>query len=181
MPRLENLKLALLRNGPVDQKGFSLAIFAEDNNSGYVGVDAMGRVLNLTSSPSDVERLLELGDKTLGLPVPKTFRNLWKIECSTTSQPIDSFFYVSAEGKRQTSVSGYSQTKAKLKLVEAVGDYHYLPDDLQQLFGLVLKAREGFKPDRNGGNADPEVISKVMEVLDGLNGLKDLKDSKDSL
>lgn len=36
---------------------------------------------------------------------------------------------------------------------------------LQELFGLVLEAREGYHPGQDGGNADWEVISKVMACI----------------
>lgn len=165
VPRRENLKLALLRNSPVEHEGFSLAIFTEDDDS-YVVVDAVGRVLILPSSSSDIKGLLDLGCQTLDLPIASTWRNIWMIEHRITSQPIDRFFYVSYAEKRETSVAGYSPTETKL--ATPVDGYDHLPDVLQKLFGLVLEARDGYKPDRNGGNADQEVISKVQDALGDL-------------
>ena len=83
-----------------------------------------------------------------------------------TSQPIDRFFYISETGERQTSVSGYSPTHTEL--ARPVEHYTHLPPVLQELFGFVLEAREGYQPGRDGGNADKEVISKVMAVLGDL-------------
>ena len=165
VPQRENLKLALLRNSPVEHEGFSLAIFAQDD-SGYVVVDAVGRVLDLPSSSSDINGLLALGFQTLDLPIASKWRNMWMIKRRTTSQPIDRFFYVSDAEKRETSVAGYSRTETELAW--PVAGYHHLPDVLQELFALVLEAREGYRPDRNGGNADLEVISKVQAVLGDL-------------
>lgn len=166
VPRRENLKVALLRNSPLEHEGLSLAIFAEDNDSDYVVVDAVGRVSRLSLSSPDVNGLLDLGRQTLGLPIASSWRNIWMIKRQRSSQPIDRFFYISDTEKRETSVSGYSPTETEL--ARPVGKYHHLPDVLQKLFGLVLEAREGYKPDRNGGNADLEVIAKVTEVLSDL-------------
>ena len=166
VPRRENLKLALLRNSPAEHEGFSLAIFAEDNDSHYVVVDAVGRVLDLPSSSFDINGLLDLGRQTLDLPIASEWRNIWMIKHRITSQPIDRFFYVSDAEKRETSVAGYSRTETELAW--PVAGYHHLPDVLQELFGLVLEAREGYRLGRNGGNADREVISKVQAALGDL-------------
>src|SRR6266550_1659255 len=162
VPRRENIKIALLRNSPLEHEGFSLAIFAEDDT--YVVVDAMGRILNLPSTSPDIKGLLDLGHQTLNLPIANRFRNIWMVKRQMTSQPIDRFFYVSETGKRQTSVSGYSPIHTEL--ARPVEQYTHLPQVLQELFGLVLEAREGYQPGRDGGNADREVVSKVMAVLD---------------
>ena len=175
-PQLKNLKLALLRNGPVETKGFSLAIFVEDNGRRYVVVDAMGRVMvipspssgikNLPRSSSDIKGLLDLGLKVLKCPRADEWRNTWRIKSSVTSQLVDRFFYVSGQEMRQISVSGYSRTETELAW--PVAGFHRLPDDLHKLFGLVLEARKGYKPDRHGGNAEQKVISKVQAELGDL-------------
>ena len=167
-PLRKNLKLALLLNGNGKRlhKGLSLAIFAEDGSLGsrYFIVDAMGRVLDLPSSSPDINGLLDFGRETLDsdLPIPETWGNTWVIQHQMTSQPIDRLIYVSGAEKWQTSVSGYSQHKKKLAFPVHGSDT--LPDVLQELFGLVLEARNGYvRKDVNQG-----VISKVQEALSDL-------------
>ena len=167
-PQSKNLRLVLLKDLPAKRNIVSLAIFTADIGSGYVVVDAMGRVLNLPSSPSpsspnryvssDIEDLLTLSRETLG---PKTRGKIWAIKPHVTSPPIYKLIYISGAEKLQTTVSGYSQDNKNLKLAFQVGDYDTLPDELHELFGLVLETMEGFV----GKQVNKEVISKVTKVL----------------
>jgi hypothetical protein len=160
----------LLKDLPAKQNIVSLAIFTADIGSGYVVVDAMGRVLNLQSSSSsssssssphrdvssDIKDLLTLSHET------KTWGKRWVIESHLTSPLIYKLIYISGAKKMQTIVSGYSEDERKL--VFRVGDYHTLPDELHELFGLVLETMEGFE----GKQVNKGVISKVTAALDDL-------------
>ncbi|KAF8630964.1 hypothetical protein AX17_005320 [Amanita inopinata Kibby_2008] len=172
-PVREALTLALLRNSQVEPNGFSLAVFSDDES--HVVVDALGRVMPLPSSSRDVNGLVSLGRETRDLPGTGSFRNTWFVSHEITGQPIDRFF-IAVENRREglgmesklkeTSVSGYSKTRTQL--VKEVDGYTRLPEVLQELFGLVLEAREGYEERRGGGDGDMVVLAKVREVLKDL-------------
>ncbi|PFH53328.1 hypothetical protein AMATHDRAFT_55207 [Amanita thiersii Skay4041] len=168
-PRRDALKFALLRNNPVEPEGFSLAVFERGHDSAYVVVDALGRVMLLPSSSSDVNGLLALGRQTVDLPSTGEFRNTWFIAQPTTSQSIDRFLFVSPgaqDGVVETSVSGYSSTLTELR--DPVNGYTRLPGVLQELFGVLLEARVGYQERRGGGDGDQTVLRKVRRALDDL-------------
>ncbi|KAF8628813.1 hypothetical protein AX15_003707 [Amanita polypyramis BW_CC] len=165
-PDRERLKLALLGNTPVEPKGFSLAIFSQPNDKGYVVVDALGRVLELSSSSPDIHGLLSIGLQTLDLPIADEFRNTWIIKHPWTDMPIDRFYFIGESETRETSVYGYSPTRTELQF--PVEGYTHLPHVLVELFGLVLEAREGYRAGIGGGNADHVVVEKVKEALEDL-------------
>ncbi|KXN85406.1 hypothetical protein AN958_11378 [Leucoagaricus sp. SymC.cos] len=157
-PERSALRLAVLRNAPVDHEGFTLALF---DSPGNIAVDAAGRVLSVQDS--DFDSLIALAEQTKSLPSTGTFRNTWVIAQPITSRPIERVL-VPVEGSedgsgyKQTSVQGYDGVQTLLK--KPVGEYEHLPSTLHELIGSVLEAREGEE-----GNKDDLMINRVKAIL----------------
>ncbi|KAF8994095.1 hypothetical protein BDQ17DRAFT_1367330 [Cyathus striatus] len=77
-----DLKLAVLRNAPVETERFTLALFAPD-----IAVSHFGAIHKLHSD--DFTHILDLTAQTSTLPTPDRFFNTWAINQPRTSQPID--------------------------------------------------------------------------------------------
>lgn len=160
-PTRSDLELAVLRNAPVEQEGFTLALFS---SPAKIAVDAAGRVLVVQDA--DFVGLLALAEKTKELPETGRFRNTWVIAQPTTSQRIDRILLPiqSTDGSgdrgeyRETSVQGFDGVKTHLK--NPVGDIQDLPPSLQDIIGLVLEAREG-----GDGDKDDAMITQVKAIL----------------
>jgi hypothetical protein len=164
-PTQSALKLVLLLNAPVEQEGFTLALF-EPN----VAVDAMGSVLAV--SQDDFEGLIHLGEKVKNeVPETGTFRNTWTLDHSRTSQPIDRLLlpssddspYTSSIGewelKNVASVQGYEKGLTRLK--ERVAGFDELPEVLANVIGLTREGRDGWRKD----GEDKDILKKVRDIL----------------
>ncbi|KAJ7490757.1 hypothetical protein FB451DRAFT_1552379 [Mycena latifolia] len=111
-PATAALSLVVLRNSPVEPKGFTLALF--DGADDKVTVDAMGRVLLVVDA--DYAGIVELARRVATeLPDAGGFRN-----------------YV-----KETCVQGFVKGKTELK--EPVRGLLELPDVLSEVVGLVLE------------------------------------------
>lgn len=162
-PERSALRLVILRNAPADPEGFTLALFDSPAN---IAVDAAGKVL--LADDLDFAGLIELAERTKGLPPTGRFRNTWIIQQPTTSRPIERILLPITQsiapedqsGYEQTSVQGYDGVTTHLK--QPVGDIQDLPPVLQDLVGLVLEAREG-----EGGptEKDKEMVKRVKGIL----------------
>ncbi|KAF5354943.1 hypothetical protein D9756_005738 [Leucocoprinus leucothites] len=156
-PERSALKLAVLRNAPVEHEGFTLALFDSPAN---IAVDAAGKVLVVEDV--DFRGLLSLADEIKDLPETGAFGNRWVIMQPTTSQPIERLLLPDetpeGQGLKETSVQGYDGVKIQLK--KAVGDYQHLPSTLYDLVGAALEAREGADEDR-----DESMINEVKAIL----------------
>jgi len=154
-PERKDLVFAVVLNGPVEHHALTLALFHPN-----IGVDASGNVLALKED--DFSAMSRLATRTLELPQTGEFRNAWILRRPTTSQPIERLL-VSTGGSElvETSVQGYNN-QGGFDLKEPVGDVTVLPHLLQDLFGLILKARTDYDP-RNRHEA---VLQKVLDVID---------------
>lgn len=160
-PERTALRLAVLRNAPVEPEGFTLALF---DSPAKIAVDAAGRVLIVQDT--DFTGLVALAEKTKDLPLTGNFRNTWVIAQPITSRPIERILLpthsVGGSGYeanyKETSVQGYDGVKTRLK--QPVADVQDLPSVLQDLVGLVLEAREDAHGDR-----DDEMITRVKSIL----------------
>ncbi|KAJ3506498.1 hypothetical protein NLJ89_g6838 [Agrocybe chaxingu] len=161
-PTRSALKLAVLRNAPADPEGFTLAFFAPG-----VAVDAKGSAYTLTKD--DYEGILSLAESVKNLPKTGGFRNLWRVKQDRTSQPIERILSPkpaltaspSPDGYEaeyvETSVYGFDKRHRLLK--EPVDGYTELPEDLWELTGLGLEARE------TSGERNELVLDRVRAVL----------------
>ncbi|KIL65043.1 hypothetical protein M378DRAFT_77422 [Amanita muscaria Koide BX008] len=179
-PLQADLELAMLSSSLEDPDGFVLAIFSskDDGNDQYVVVDALGRVLLLPGTSTDIKGLLGLGRKVSGLPPPGGPGNSWTISHKGTCQTVLKLLFASGSsrgrcwlnrlfmGKRKlkaTSVYGYRQGMTKLTM--KINGCTHLPDMIYKLFGLLLEGYQG------PGTVDRFVIDRVKGVLQYLNHL----------
>jgi len=169
-PARSSLKLAVLRNAPVEPEGFTLAVFSsgasdDDLTQPYYAVDARGIVRVLKQADVDILKQLLVGVRRL--PLSDNFRNTWRLKQETTSQPIDRILIPRVVlGERpaddyeneydEVGVQGFDYRVRELK--EAVEDIQTLPQELWELTGAVLEARHGDQED--GG-----VLSYVRRLL----------------
>ena len=153
-PQRKDLVFAVVRNAPVEHHALTLALFAPN-----IGVDASGNVLSLKED--DFFTLSSLASQTLELPQTGNFRNAWIIRQPTTSQPIERLLVSTSESEvAETSVQGYNN-QGEFELEHPVGDITVLPPLLQDLFGLILKARTDYDPRRR----NEAVLNKVLDVV----------------
>jgi len=153
-PERKNLVFAVIRNAPVEHHALTLALFHPN-----IGVDASGNVLALKED--DFSTISRLATQTLDLPQTGEFRNAWIISRPTTSQSIERLLVSTAESAvAETSIQGYNN-QGEFELREPVGDITVLPPLLQDLFGLILKARADYDP-RNRHEA---VLTRVLDVV----------------
>lgn len=148
----DKLAFAALFNAPVDQEGFTLALFAPD-----VAVDANGALLRLEAD--DFNGLAALARAADALPDTGAFRNQWRVRQPITSRPIDRILVKSESGVRETSVYGWA--KGSTQLDKPVGTTDTLPRPLYELVELVREAREGHQR----GGEDKAVIDRVKTLL----------------
>ncbi|KAF8987430.1 hypothetical protein BDQ17DRAFT_1289243 [Cyathus striatus] len=157
----QDLKLAVLRNAPVETEGFTLTLFVPD-----VAVSHNGTIHKLMQD--DFNRILNLASQISTLPTTDRFFNTWVIDQPRTSRPIDRILVplgtldpkpkeTYAEEYREVSVQGYE--KGRIALKENVEGYTELPGVLQDLMAAVLEAQEG------ESEKDDEVITRVKELL----------------
>ncbi|XP_006460608.1 hypothetical protein AGABI2DRAFT_192262 [Agaricus bisporus var. bisporus H97] len=159
-PTRSTLKLAVLRNSPVEPEGFTLALFS---TPAKIAVDAAGKVL--TVRDDDFSNLLALAGSLKDLPDANNFRNTWVVAQPMTSRPIDRILVpVDPEdgsgnrpGYKETSVQGHDGVKTELR--RPVGDMQDLPPSLMNLVSSVLEARE------KDGDRDVGTINRVKAVL----------------
>lgn len=160
-PQRTALKLAVLRNSPIEPEGFSLAIFSD-----RVAVDRKGNVFTLAER--DFEGILQLAHKVAALPQTGEFRNQWRVSHPMTGRPIDRILSPRTELSAQpaerytaefveTSVYGFDKHRVLLK--EPVQNHRDLPSTVWELTGLVGEAREA------GGQDDEVVLERVRSVL----------------
>ena len=153
-PKRQDLVFAVVRNTKVEHRGLTLALFGPN-----IGVDASGNVLALKED--DFSALSSLASQTLELPRTGNFRNTWIIRRPTTSQPIERLLASTSESSvAETSVQGYND-QGEFELDKPVGEITVLPPLLQNLFGLILKARADYDPQRR----DEAVLKKVLDVV----------------
>jgi hypothetical protein len=153
-PERKGLVFAVIRNAQVEHHALTLALFRPN-----IGVDASGTVLALKED--DFSTLSSLASQTLDLPQTDNFRNTWIIRRPTTSQPIERLFVPTSDSEvAETSVQGYND-KGEFELKRPVGEITVLPPLLQDLFGLILKARADY--DRQHRNE--AVLNKVLDVV----------------
>lgn len=155
-PTLSSIAILLLRNSPVENEGFSLAVFTD-----RTVVTAAGDIL--VAAQADYDALIALGAKVNTLPDTGEFRNTWRVKQPVTSQPIDRLFIAqdSGGGLKETSVQGYKQ--GMRELVEPVGDIKELPGSLEELVGAALEGRAGFEIGSEG-----PAVQKVKAVVSDL-------------
>ena len=145
---------AVVRNAQVEHYALTLALFSPN-----IGVDASGNVLVLKED--DFSILSSLASQTLELPHTGDFRNTWAIRRPTTGQPIERLLVFTKESEfAETSVQGYND-QGRFELKRTVGDITVLPPLLQDLFGLILKARIDYDPKRR----NEDVLKKVLGVV----------------
>ena len=145
---------AVVRNAQVKHHALTFALFGPN-----IGVDASGNVLVLKED--DFSTLSSLASQTLELPQTGNFRNTWIIRRPTTNQPIERLLVSTDESEvAETSVQGYDNQE-EFELKYPVGDITILPPLLQDLFGLILKARADYDPQRR----NEAVLKKVLEVV----------------
>jgi len=153
-PQRKDLVFAVIRNAQVEHHALTLALFGPN-----VGVDASGNVFVLKED--DFSTLSSLASQTLELPQTGNFRNTWVIHRPTTCQSIERLLVSTSESEvAETSVQGYN-TLGEFELERPVRDITVLPSLLQDLFGLVLRARAGYDPQRR----NEAVLKKVLEVV----------------
>ncbi|KAI0341737.1 hypothetical protein BDW22DRAFT_269156 [Trametopsis cervina] len=153
-PDRAQLAFAVLRNAAANPEGFTLALFAPD-----IAIDASGQVL--VAQSADFTGLVSLAKQTVDLPPTGSSMNAWRIAQPRTSQPIERLFVPGPDGQLvQTSVQGYE--KGKTELSKPVGDTDQLPPLLEELFGLIGEARDGYVR----GEEDAATIRKVKVVLE---------------
>lgn len=142
----------VVHNAQVEHHTLTLALFRPN-----IGVDANGNVLALKEG--DFSILSSLASKASELPQTGNSRNTWIIRRPTTSQSIECLLVSTSESEfAQTSVQGYNN-RGEFEFKRPVGEITVLPPLLQDLFGLILKARADYDPQRHN-----EVVLK--EVLD---------------
>jgi len=153
-PQRKDLVFAVVRNAQVEHHALTLALFGPN-----IGVDASGNVLALKED--DFTALSSLASQTLELPPTGNFRNTWIISRATTCQPIERLLASTSESEvAETSVQGYNH-QGEFELKRPVGDITVLPSLLQDLFGLVLKARTDYDRERR----NEAVLRKVLDVV----------------
>ena len=153
-PEREDLVFAVIRNAQVEHHALTLALFSPN-----IGVDASGTVLALKED--DFSLFSSLARKTLELPQTGNPRNTWIIRRPTTSRPIERLFVPTSDSEvAETSVQGYND-QGEFELKRPVGDITVLPPLLQDLFGLILKARADYDPQRR----NEVVLQKVLDVV----------------
>ena len=153
-PQRKDLVFAAVHSTPVEHRALTLALFGPN-----IGVDASGNVLVLKEH--DFSTLSSLASQTLELPQTGNFGNTWIIRRPTTSQPIERLLVSASESEfAETSVQGYND-QGEFELEHSVGETTVLPPLLQNIFGLILKARTGY--DRQHRNE--AVLEKVLEVV----------------
>lgn len=154
-PERKDLVFAVIINSQVEHHDLTLALFHPN-----IGVDASGNVLALRED--DFSTFSRLAAETLGLPQTDNYRNTWILERTTTCQPIERLLVpTSGSELKETSVQGYNN-RGGFDLTHTVGDITVLPQLLQDLFGLILKARNGY--DRKHRN--DAVLKKVLDVVE---------------
>ncbi|KDQ49493.1 hypothetical protein JAAARDRAFT_42802 [Jaapia argillacea MUCL 33604] len=153
-PTKDSLVLAVLLNAPVDTDGFTLALFEPD-----IAVDAMGRVLILR--PTDFSGLSALARLCTSLPDTGFFRNTWRVNQPTTSQPTDRILVLGEDGVlEEIGVQGYVKGGTRV-LMTRVGGFDELPVELAELDGLVKEGRAGFRR----GEEDEGIIGGIRDIL----------------
>ena len=153
-PERKDLVFAVVRNAPVEHHALTLALFRPN-----IGVDASGTVLALKDD--DFSTLSRLATQTLDLPQTGGFMNAWIIRRPMTSQPIERLLVSTSESVvAETSVQGYNN-QGEFVLKDPVGDITVLPHLLQDLFGLILKARIDYDP----RNRHEDILKKVLDVV----------------
>ena len=166
-PTRDALKFILLYNAPVEQEGFTVALFAPN-----IAIDAVGSVRFLSSG--DFTGLVNMAERVrIEAPETGTFRNTWVLDHKRTSQPIDRVLLLSSSDSPYTgslsaedaelvniaSVQGYQGDLRRLK--RPVAGLEVLPEVLGEFVGLGREGREGWK----SGEEDRVVLGKVREVL----------------
>lgn len=153
-PQRKDLVFAVVRNAQIEHRALTLALFGPN-----IGVDASGNVLVLKED--DFSALSSLASQTPELPPTGNFRNTWIIHRPTTCQPIERLLASTSEsGLAETSVQGYNH-QGEFELKHPVGEITVLPPLLQDLFGLILKARTDYDRERR----DEAVLKKVLDVV----------------
>lgn len=153
-PQRKDLVFAVVHSTPVEHRALTLALFGPN-----IGVDAGGNVLALKED--DFSSLSSLASQTPELPQTGNFRNTWIIRRPTTSQPIERLLVSVSESEfAETSVQGHND-QGEFELEHPVGETTVLPTLLQDLFGLILKARTDY--DRQHRNE--AVLKNVLEVV----------------
>lgn len=153
-PKRKDLVFAVIQGAQVEHFALTLALFGPN-----LGVDASGNVFVLKDT--DFSTLSSLASQTLELPKAGNFRNTWIIRRPTTLQPIERLLVSTSErGVVETGVQGYND-EGEYELEQPVGDITALPPLLQDLFGSILKARNGYDPQ----SRDNAVLNKALNVL----------------
>jgi hypothetical protein len=153
-PERKDLVFAVIRNAQVEHHALTLALFGPN-----IGVDASGTVLALRED--DFSLLSSLARQTPELPQTGNFRNTWTIRRPTTCQPIERLFVSTSDSEvAEISVQGYND-QGEFELKRPVGDIAVLPALLQDLFGLILKGRADYDPQRR----NEAVLKKVLDVI----------------
>ncbi|PPR01951.1 hypothetical protein CVT24_011101 [Panaeolus cyanescens] len=161
-PQRSDLRLAVLRNAPVEPEGFTLALFAN-----RVAVDHNGHVFTLMEE--DFDGILDLATVTSSLPQTGNFRNQWRIKQDRTSFPIDRILVPKSilgdqlaqnyeEEYDEVSVYGFDKNRRELQ--EPVEGLNELPAPLFELTGLALEARS-----KKGEEKDQLVLDKIKAIL----------------
>jgi hypothetical protein len=165
-PTLTNLNLAVLRHGPANPQGFTLAIFSTTDPNTNVAVDALGHVKVMHKD--DFQGISTLAQKASSLPKTGNWRNTWKIQQARTSQPVDRLF-ISAPGEtdvKEVSVQGWENGRWALK--ESIGEYSELPESLREIVGLVREARKELEEeDVDDDQEDNEDLVEQVKALLG--------------
>ncbi|KAF8985823.1 hypothetical protein BDQ17DRAFT_1493616 [Cyathus striatus] len=156
-----DLKLAVLRNTPVETEGFTLALFAPN-----IAVSYFSTIHKL--HPNNFTHILNLTVQTSTLPTPNRPFNIWAIDQPHTSQPIDRVLVplgtldpkpkkMYVEEYREVSVQSYKKGKTALK--KEFGGYTELRSVLHDLMAVVLEAWKGKR------EKDDEVIMRVKGLF----------------
>ncbi|KAF5339347.1 hypothetical protein D9611_009851 [Ephemerocybe angulata] len=153
-PSRSSLKLAVLRNAPVEQEGFTLAVFSSDGDDDkrHYAVDHFGRIRVLQDQ--DVSGLQDLYSGVQGLPSTGGFRNTWVLKQPITSRPIERILLPKAtlpadpaerydQEFLETGVQGFDYNVRELDPKRPVEGYDQLPAPLWELTGAVLEGRAG--------------------------------------
>ncbi|KAF9057257.1 hypothetical protein BJ165DRAFT_1333780 [Panaeolus papilionaceus] len=161
-PQRSELRLAVLRNAPVEPEGFTLALFAN-----RIAVDHYGRVFTLKDK--DFDGILDLASQSTSLPQTGSFRNQWRVKQERTSYPIDRILVPKSTlsvtptenyEEEFDEVSVYGFDKSRRELQDPVDGIDQLPSPLFELDGLALEARSD-----EGDEKDEVVLGRVKAIL----------------
>ena len=132
-----------------------MALFRPD-----IILDARGHLLQ--AQPGDAAALAALAEEASRLPDTGSFMNAWRVSHPRTSQKIDRLFAKTADGTlRETSVQGWDAERKELKT--AVGEFQELPPVLQEFFGLIQEAREGYQ---RGQEENVELMKQIKTLVE---------------